>query len=131
MTTKATEKIIEALTQLMEGYSELHAGLENDITAKDDDDADEAEDTEGEAGIERALVTEMKAALESLIDNEDHPAEDIATMLSTVTAALEEIDPDVFASEDEFEEEDEDDEDYDDDDDDDEDYSDDADEDEE
>ena len=124
MTTKATEKIIEALTQLVEGFAELQEKLEEDYdpdveTASDDDTADSDEDEESTAGIGEAMVTEIKAAVESVIENEDCAPEDLASIVSALTDALEEIDPEVFShgeaeeEEDEDEDEDEDDEDFD------------------
>ena len=127
MTTKATEKIIEALTQLVEGFAELQEKLEEDYdpeveTASDDDTTDSDEDEESTAGIGEAMVTEIKAAVESVIENEDCAPEDLASIVSALTDALEEIDPEVFShgeteeeeeEEEEYEDEDEDDEDFD------------------
>lgn len=137
MTTKATEKIIEALTQLVEGFAELQEKLEEDFdpdVASDEDEKTETEDDdEPAAGIEEAIVTELKAAVESVIENEDCAPEDLASIVSALTDALEEIDPEVFShgeveEEEEEEEEDEDYEDIDDDDFDDDDYDEDEDE---
>jgi hypothetical protein len=127
MTSKATEKIIDALTQLVEGFAELQEGLEDDFKPGSDSDDEEGDsDEEGEGDIEDALVTEIRAAVEAVIENEDCAPEDLASIVSALTGALEEIDPEVFAddesSEDEDEEEeyedDEDDEEYDEDEDD-------------
>ncbi|MBX7145664.1 MAG: hypothetical protein K1X79_14530 [Oligoflexia bacterium] len=104
---KAAEKIIEALTQLLEGYSELQESIENDFGGEKDD-----EETAEE--LDAALVTEMRAAVESVIENEDYTAEEIASVISALTDCLQEIDPDVFETEETEEEEDDDD--YDDDD---------------
>jgi hypothetical protein len=122
MTTKATEKIIEALTQLVEGFAELQEKLEGDYdpdveTASDDSTTDSDKDEESTAGIGEAMVTEIKAAVESVIENEDCAPEDLASIVSALTDALEEIDPEVFshgeAEEEEEEDEDEDEEDFD------------------
>lgn len=107
---KAAEKIIEALTQLLEGYSELQQSLENDFGGgKEDEDEETAEE------LDAALVTEMRAAVESVIENEDYTAEEVASVISALTDSLQEIDPDVFEAEESEESEDDD---YDDDDDD-------------
>ena len=113
---KAAEKIIEALTQLMEGYAELQESLEDDFgSSLEGDDKVSAE-------LDAALVTEMRAAIESVIENEDYTAEEVASVISTMTDGLQEIDPDVFATEEDEEAEDDDDDheddDYDEDDDD-------------
>jgi hypothetical protein len=105
---KAAEKIIDALTQLLEGYAELQESLEADFGASA---SEEEEETSAE--LDAALVTEVRSALESVIENEDYSAEEVASVISAFTDALQEIDPDVF--EDEKDEEDDDD-DYDDDD---------------
>ncbi|MBN8549170.1 MAG: hypothetical protein J0M12_07655 [Deltaproteobacteria bacterium] len=111
---KAAEKIIDALTQLMEGYAELQESLEHDYGV--DPEASD-EDNEANAELDTALLTEVRAAVESIIENEDYTAEEVGAVISALTDALQEIDPDIFTEE--TEEEDEDDDDLDDDDDDD------------
>ena len=56
------------------------------------------------AEIDAAMITEMRASLEAVIDNEDFSPEEIASALSSLTEALKEIDPDVFEAEEEEEE---------------------------
>jgi len=111
MTSKAAEKIIEALTQLMEGYCELQEAVENDYgsaaTTEDDEEGGELN-----AEADAALVTEMRAAVESVLESEDYTRDELGSIISTLTDALEEIDPDVFEKE--LEGEDDDDDDYDD-----------------
>lgn len=115
MTTKAAEKIIEALTQLVEGFAELQGQLEQDFDPEaQTEESDDDEETEGAGGLEEALVTEVRAAVESVIENEDCAPEDLATVISALTDALGEIAPEVLAEEEEESEE----EDYEDDDDD-------------
>jgi hypothetical protein len=128
MSSKAAEKIVEALTQLVEGFAELQEQLENDFGTGSDEDETEADDEteEASAELQDALVTEVRAAVESVIENEDCAPEDIASVISALTGALEEVAPEVFAEEDEakdeeteeeeYEDEDEDDIDLDDDD---------------
>jgi len=97
MTSKAAEKIIEALTQLMEGYCELQEAVENDYgssTKTDDDDDEEGGELNAEA--DAAIVTEMRAAIESVLEAEDYTPDELASIISTLTDALEEIDPEVF-----------------------------------
>ena len=124
MTTKATEKIIDALTQLVEGFAELQEGLEDDLDPAAAAEGDDDDDSEEEVDIEDALVTEIRAAVEAVIENEDCAPEDLASIVSALTDALEEIDPEVFShgepaeAEEEEEEYEDDDEDYDDDEDD-------------
>ncbi len=116
MTTKATEKIIEALTQLVEGFAELQEKLEEDydpeVAAESDDDDTDSEEEESATGIEEAIVTEIKAAVESVIENEDCAPEDLASIVSALTDALEEIDPEVFSHGEAEEEEEEEEEEY-------------------
>lgn len=130
MTTKAAEKIIDALTQLVEGFAELQEKLEEDFDP-DRDESEEKEETENPSGsLEDALVTEIRAAVESVIENEDCAPEDLASIISALTDALEEIAPEVFTEEEREEEDDDDDDDDIDLDDDDDDYDEDEDEDE-
>jgi hypothetical protein len=135
MTTKATEKIIDALTQLVEGFAELQEKLEEDYDPDVETEAADAEtesdgDEESASGIGEAMVTEIKAAVESVIENEDCAPEDLASIVSALTDALEEIDPEVFSHGEAGEEEEEEEEEYEDDEDFDEDYDEDEDEDE-
>lgn len=113
MATKGAAKIIEALTQLMEGYVELQQSVERDFGSREGED-------EGELSseVDTAIVTEVRAAVESVMEDEDYSAEEMASVISMLTDALEEIDPDVF-NQDEDDEEEEEDEDEDEDDDDD------------
>jgi hypothetical protein len=105
MATKGAAKIIEALTQLMEGYVELQQSVERDFGGREGED-------EGELSseVDTAIVTEVRAAVESVMEDEDYSAEEMASVISMLTDAVEEIDPDVFDQEEEDEdEEDEDD----------------------
>jgi len=111
MTSKAAEKIIEALTQLMEGYCELQEAVENDYGASGTSEDDEGGELNAEA--DAALVTEMRAAIESVLEAEDYTPDEFGSIISTLTDALEEIDPDVFEKS--FDGDDDEDEDYDDD----------------
>jgi len=105
MSTKATEKIVEALTQLVEGFAELQEHLEGEYgAAADEDEADEDEEKES-SDLEDALVTEVRAAVESVIENEDCAPEDLGSIISALTGALEEIAPEIFADEGEQQEE--------------------------
>jgi len=110
MTSKAAEKIIEALTQLMEGYCELQEAVEADYGAAQAG-SDEDEGAELNAEADAALVTEMRAAIESVLEAEDYTPDEFGSIISTLTDALEEIDPDVFEKE-VADEDDDDDDDY-------------------
>lgn len=113
MATKGAEKIIEALTQLMEGYVELQESVERDYGGREEPEAG----AELSSEVDAALVTEIRAAVESVMEDEDYSAEEMASVISVLTDALEEIDPDAFGQEeDEDEDEEEDDDDIDDDD---------------
>jgi ribonuclease E len=110
MASKAAEKIIDALTQLVEGFAELQESIEIGVPAGDEDESDDAiEEIEAGEDVEDALVAELRTSIESVIENEDCSPEDLASIISALTDALEEIDPDVFASSADDEDEDEDD----------------------
>jgi hypothetical protein len=110
MSTKAAEKIIDALTQLVEGFAELQEKLEEDYDPeRTEDETEESEakpEVEG-SSLEDALVTEIRAAVEAVIENADCAPEDLASIVSALTDALEEIAPEVFTQESEEDEEDE------------------------
>lgn len=120
MSMRAAEKIIESLTLLMEGFLELQESIESEYGEDSEDELEteeEEEDEEFRSEGDIALINEVQAALDAVIDTEDLAPEQVATMLSVLTDALEEIDPDVFEEEDDDleEEDDEDEEEYEDD----------------
>ncbi|MCB0334326.1 MAG: hypothetical protein KDD55_12545 [Bdellovibrionales bacterium] len=116
MTTSAAERIIEGLTLFMDGFIELRERIEGEFGGDDEDDfGNPRSSSEVSLEIDAALVTEIRASLEAVIDAEDLSTEELATAISTVTDAIEEIDPDVFASEEEEEEDELEDEEYEDD----------------
>ena len=99
MTSKQTEKIIEALTQLLEGYSELQEALSSEYDSSkktDDDDDDDDKEDEISPEVDNAIVTELKAALETVMESEDFSPEEVAQVITTLTESLEEIDPTVI-----------------------------------
>jgi hypothetical protein len=77
----------------------------------------EEDQQEVDAEVQSALTTEIRAALETVLENEDIAVEDVATVVSNLTEAIEEIDPDVFAQDVELADDDDDLDDLDDDDD--------------
>lgn len=117
MAIRATEKIIEALNQLLEGFSELQDAVENEYADDDEDDSDDERTQRDEAGErqdpDNAIVSEMKTAIEASMESEDYTPEEIANVIACLTEALQEIDPNIFeeseSDEDEEEEDDDDD----------------------
>lgn len=111
----------EALSDLLEAYSELLESLQEEFGEEGSDPEDGAVATSPE--MESGLVNEVRAAVELVMDQDDYTADDIASLITSMTEALEEIDPSIFEQVDEEEETedievDEDDEDEDDEDDD-------------
>ncbi|MGI6524239.1 MAG: hypothetical protein ACOX2O_02955 [Bdellovibrionota bacterium] len=104
MTNRASEKIIDALTQLIEGYNELQESLGYDFEGHDDDEDGDMGDENINPELEASIVSEMHSALDAVIDSEDVSAEEIAMLLSSLTEALEEIDPSVFEPDEEDDE---------------------------
>jgi len=96
MATQAGDKIIEALTQLMEAYQELQESVENELGETEEEEEDEDSDINSE--VDLAIINELRASIEAVIDTEDFATEEIAAAISSLTEALEEIDPDVFES---------------------------------
>lgn len=97
MANKATEKIVDGLTQLLEGYYDLQQSVAEDLGV-DDSERDEEETAELDAEVQAALSNEMRIALESVLEEDEHSIEGIAALVSNITEAIEEIDPDVFES---------------------------------
>ena len=116
MTTRASEQIIEALSQLFDGFVALEKAMEQDFGYDSEEDELQERDSDAQAELEAAIITEVRATLDSVIDAEDYSPDFIASCLSALTEALEEIDPDVFAQGDDDDimstEEEDDDEDY-------------------
>lgn len=94
MGMKGASKIIDALKQLMDGYCELQEAIERDYGGRGED-ADDAT-AELSTEVDAALVTEIRAAIETVMEEDDFSAEEIASVISILTDSLEEIDPDVF-----------------------------------
>jgi hypothetical protein len=94
MGMKGASKIIDALKQLMDGYCELQEAIERDYGGRGED-SDEA-GSELSTEVDAALVTEIRAAIETVMEEEDFSAEEMASVISILTDSLEEIDPDVF-----------------------------------
>jgi ribonuclease E len=101
MSPKISEKITDALAELMEAFAELQQSVSKSIKDGDDDDDTEENDEDKVMSAEQdeALVAEVRTALESALESEDVSPEEFATLLSSLTEALEEIDPDVFREE--------------------------------
>ena len=120
MAIRATEKIMEALSQLLEGFAELQDTLDTEYGEADDvDDEKAADDDDVVVDPDSLIVKELKLAIEGSIETDDYTPEEIANLIAALTEALEEVDPNIFADaddEEEEEEEDEDEDDYDDDD---------------
>ena len=120
MASRATEKIMEALSQLLEGFAELQDTLDTEYGEADDvDDEKAADDDDVVVDPDSLIVKELKLAIEGSIETDDYTPEEIANLIAALTEALEEVDPNIFADaddEEEEEEEDEDEDDYDDDD---------------
>jgi len=112
MASKVTRKITEALSDLLQAYSELLEGLQTEFGISEDSETEASEEAADE--LESSLVNEVRAALELVMDQDDYAADDIAALITSLTEALEEIDPTIFeaAEEEEDEDEEEDDEDY-------------------
>ncbi len=110
MANKSSEKIVDALTQLLEGFNELQESIRNDFGASSADDEleDDEDSEEAEAEAEAAIAAELKTALETVIETEDFAPEEVAALISVLTGSLEEIDPNVFAEDQSADDEDDD-----------------------
>lgn len=91
---RATDKMIEALSQLLEGFKELQEHLRTELG--EEEGVEESDDTESNPEFDAALVTEVRGAIESALEGVDVTAEDFGEVIAAMTEALEEIDPDIF-----------------------------------
>lgn len=121
MGNKSAEKIIDGLSQLLEGFSELQESIHREYKKgkateieEDDDDEETEEDEviELDEEAEAAVAQEVRAALEAVLESEDHSVEEVASLMAAISEGLEEIDPDIFAAHELEGEEEEDDDDY-------------------
>jgi hypothetical protein len=85
----SSAKLDQALSDLIEAFTELEIELDGKFG--------EDEDT-----YSSALIETLEAAIENALDEQDSNTTVVATLLSTLTEALEELDPSAF---DEIEEE--------------------------
>ena len=120
MDNKTLDKLIKSMNGLIAGFQ----AVEEDVKAQHDIDPesdDLNDDPEKLAEINTGVISEVRTILETMIDDDEYSAEEIGKVLTALSEALQEIDPDVFdASDDDEEDDDEsDDVDYDEDDDDD------------
>ena len=102
---KSSEKMIDGLTELLDGFVELSEKLQDELGSESEEAVDEDGNPELSLEVEAALVTEVRAAIEMVMDAEDISSEQMATFISAFSDALEEIDPDVFEESNEDEEE--------------------------
>lgn len=103
---KSSEKMINGLTELLDGFVELSEKLQDELGSESEEAIiDEDGNPELSLEVEAALVTEVRAAIEMVMDAEDISSEQMATFISAFSDALEEIDPDVFEESDEDEDE--------------------------
>ncbi|RMD83620.1 MAG: hypothetical protein D6808_08355 [Candidatus Dadabacteria bacterium] len=95
MAKSAGDRIVEGLTELLAGFSELEEMLEDDYGASSDDEE-----------LSSAVVNELVSALDTVIDTEDYTPAYIASVVSALSEALEDVAPDIFdMEEDELEDE--------------------------
>ncbi len=87
---KPVDKIMEALTLLMEGFQELQSKIAEEHTDEDEELEEESPEVESE------VINETRLALEGVIDSEDYSTEEIASVIAHLMEAIQEIDPDVF-----------------------------------
>jgi hypothetical protein len=95
MVMKASEKIIEGLTTVMEGFAALQQAIEEEYDVEEAE-LDDSPDSPANLEIDAAIVTEVRACVEAVMENEEYAPEEVASLVSTMTDALEEIDPGVF-----------------------------------
>lgn len=110
MGKRAAEKIADSLAMLLEGYNELKENLKEELSVVSEDEDEEIEDQD----VDAAMVTEVKAAIETALESEDYSPELLGSAIAVMTEALEEIDPSVFESSEEEDDSEEETEEYDD-----------------
>jgi hypothetical protein len=79
----------------MEGFAALQESIEEEFEVAESE-LDDSPDSESNLEIDAAIVTEIRACVEAVMENEEYAPEEIASLVSTMTDALEEIDPAVF-----------------------------------
>lgn len=76
-------KLDQALSDLIEAFSELEVELDGKFS-------------EDEESYNSALIETVEAAIENALDEQDSSTGVVASILSSLTEALEEIDPSAF-----------------------------------
>lgn len=120
-----SDKIIESLSNLIQAFYELEEDLKSQHGVDTDDDELDEESEESQE-VYSDLAIEVRASIETVMDDDDYSPEEIAKFFAMFSEALQEIAPDVFDDNEieEIEDEDEDEFDFDDEEDEDEDYDD-------
>lgn len=94
---KSVNKITEALSLLMEGFTELEGTVRDEPL---DDEESEEEIGKEEEGLteeqEAEIVNQVRSAMDDMMDSDDYSTEEVASMLTHLMEALQDIDPDVF-----------------------------------
>ena len=78
MAKNATDKIVEGLTMLLKGFGELEDMVEADYGTEPDDEE-----------FSSHIVTEVSAAMETVVEDEEYTPEYIASVVSALMGALE------------------------------------------
>ena len=86
MASHANDKLVSALSQLAEAYAELQEELEEKFNSgerEEDDDFEDEENDDEEAlaeEVDAAMVSELKLAIDSVIDSDDVATEEFAAI---------------------------------------------------
>ena len=100
MSGNHTRRLTESLTELLEAFVELQDSVESEL----DSDSSVTEDQYSSEELESGLVNEVRNALELVLESDEFKVDDVATLISCITEALEEIDPSIFLQEDDEDE---------------------------
>lgn len=96
MAHRATEKIMEALSQLLEGFAELQDSIESDFEGEEVEEEETEIDEVEELEPDQIVIKEVRSAIESTMETDDFAPEDVANLIAALTEALQEIDPNIF-----------------------------------
>jgi hypothetical protein len=84
-----TERVGKNLMQLLDDYSEMRSTLDGMFRTSESDNENHNDE------VECALITELMGALQE-VTAEDYMPEDVASLISSITESLEEVDPTIF-----------------------------------
>ncbi len=94
MAQESTRSMIEGLSLFLEGFIRNQYELQEEFGATGTTDGSAA--VKDGIDLDTAVVIEMRAVMEGIMEAEDYSPEELAALTAVMTDAIEQISPEVF-----------------------------------